>query len=366
MIELALTPTQRQQYFETLRSPHRMRVLTTLMTSSEGYVGSIGGRMRAGQVVGDLASSVQMSAQMSMQVHDLSRVPRRGDFVRVRREVLCPFGWYGPPLFTGPLNKATLDGDILDLDLHCKSSLLQVPGRRVHVYRKGTTKVGVIRDLAYDRGERRFDLPEWPATLGSPVQVRPGKQDWSYMIMQARSMRSQLFYNGAGALRLRKWPTGTSAWFNEDMLTSSPKRVEDDVDVINSVIVKGKPPAGKSTWRIEARAYIPAWHRLSPQKYGRNGALAHRWEEITDESIRTKKDAQAAADRRIRELMAADGSVTFTAAPMPGIELGDIQQVAAGGDVTGYRLSSFTIPLVHNEVMTIGYTKPLRRRTSTR
>ncbi|QGX08242.1 hypothetical protein EEW87_16350 [Janibacter melonis] len=363
MIELGLTTAQRAQYFETLRRPHRMRVLTTLLDSSENYVGSISGRVTAGQVVGDLASSVQMSAQLSMRVDDLQRTPRRGDVVRLRREVLTPFGWYGPPLFTGPVDKAVLAGDVLDLDLLCKSSLLRSPVRGVKTYRKGLTRVGVMRDLAYDCGERRFDLPAWTATLGAPLQIRAGKQRWSYIVMQGRSMRGQVFFNGAGAMRLREWPTGTSAWFNESTLTSVPQRVEDDADVVNAVIVKGKPPAGKKTWRIEGRAYIPAWHRLSPQKYGRNGVPRFVWEEIVDETIRTKKDAQAAADRRVRELLAADGSVTFTALPMPGIELGDVQQVSADGVVTGYRLSAFTIPLTHDEPMTVGYTKPLRRRS---
>lgn len=370
MIELGLDTDERRAYFETLRTPnHRMRTLVTLMDPSENYLGAVGGRLVAGQVVGDLRASVQMSAQLSLRVDALQRVPRQRDIVRIRREVKTPFGWYGPPLFTGPVSKSTLTDGVLDLDLVCKSSLQRVPARAVKTYRKGLTKVGVIRDLAYDLGERRFDLPDLDDyRLASPLQVRPGKQRWSYEISLAKSMRRQLYFNGAGALSLRTWPTGTSLWFSEElgMLTSSPAKVDDERDVKNRVIVKGKPPAGKNTWRIEGRATIPAWHRLSPQKYGRNGVPSFEDEVITDETIRTKADAQAAADRRVRELMAADGAVTFTALPVPGIELGDVQQVASGNEVTGYRLSAFTIPLTHDGVMTVGYTKPLRRRTTKR
>lgn len=365
MIELGLDATRRRQYFDTLRTSHRMRCLVTLMTSDEKYVGALSGRVTAGQVVGDLSASIQGSAQLSMDVDDLARVPRRGDLVRIRRQVLTPFGWFGPPLFTGPVDKAKVDGSTLSLDLLDKSALLRQPTRGVHTYGKGTTRVGVIRDLAHDRGERRFDLPEWAPVLAKPLQVRPGKQPWSYMAIQARSMRGQLFYNGAGALRLRHWPTGTSLWFDEDTVLSAPVTVEDDAELVNAVHVKGKPPAGKK-WRIEAKAYIPAWHHLSPQKMGRNGALDCRWETIEDESIRTVKDAQAAADRRVKELLAATGGVTFTALPHPGVELGDVQHVNAGGVSVPYRLASYTIPLTHDEPMTVGYVRPLRRKKVSR
>ncbi|WP_435199587.1 hypothetical protein [Janibacter sp. GS2] len=331
------------------------------MDPSENYVRSLTGRIVAGQVVGDSKSKIPMSAQLSMHLEDLYRTPRRGDLLRIRREVLTPFGWYGPPLFTGPVDRSTLEDRTLNVDLLDKSSLLREPTRSTHIYRKGLTRIGVIRDVAYDRGERRFDLPEWnQARLGAPVQVRPGYQPWSYMVVQARALRGQVFYNGAGALRVRQHPTGTSLWFNDDSVLSVPSVVEDDADIINSVHVKGKPPAGKK-WRIEAKAYIPAWHRLSPQKLARSGVRQHRWETIEDETIRTVRDAQAAADRRVRELMAQTGGVTFTALPHPGIELGDVQQVNAAGVVTPYRLSSFTIPLTADEPMTVGYIKPLRR-----
>lgn len=363
MIEFALTDEQRRQYWETLRSSHRMRVLVHLMDPSERYLRSLSGRIMAGQVVGDSSQSIPMSAQLSMHLERLDRTPRRGDIIRIRREVRTPFGWYGPPLFTGPVDKVTLEDRVLNLDLLDKSKLLRQPVRSSHTYRKGLTRIGVIRDIAYDRGERRFDLPEWmDSRLAAPLQIRPGKQPWSYMTMQARALRGQLFYNGAGALRVRRWPTGTSLWFTEanGTVLSVPKTVESDQDVINAVHVIGKPPAGKK-WRIEAKAYIPSYHHLSPEKLGRNGALDRRWETIEDETIRTVKDAQAAADRRIREVIAATGGVTFTAAPHPGIELGDVQHVNAGGVSVAYRLSQFTIPLTGDEPMTIGYVRPLRR-----
>lgn len=363
MIELGLTAEQRAEYFATLRRPHRMRVLVSLMDPSEAYLRSLSGRIMAGQVVGDSSQSIPMSAQLSMHLERLDRVPRRGDIIRIRRQVKTSFGWFGPPLFNGPVDKVTLEDRILNLDLLDKSKLLREPVRSTHVYRKGLTRVGVIRDIAYDRGERRFDLPEWiDSKLAAPLQIRPGKQRWSYMALQAKAMRTQLFYNGAGALRLRQHPTGTSLWFTESNGTvmSVPKTVESDQDVINSVKVIGKPPAGKK-WRIEAKAYIPAWHHLSPEKLGRNGSKDSRWETIEDETIRTVKDAQAVADRRVKELLAATGGVSFTAAPHPGIELGDVQHVNAGGISVPYRLSQFSIPLTGDEPMTIGYVRPLRR-----
>ena len=365
MIELGLDDVQRRQYFETLRRDHRMRVLLTLLDPGEKYIGAIDGRITSGQVVGDAAQKIPTSAQLAMEVSRLPRPPRRGDMIRIRREVLTPFGWYGPPLFHGPVDKATLDDTTLSLDLLDKNSLLMQETRSVHLYRKGLTRVGVIRDIAYDRGERRFDLPEWPnAKLAAPLQIRPGKQPWSYMLIQARSMRTQLFYNGAGALRLRRHPTGTSLWFSQDdgVVLTPPKTVESDADLINAVKVIGKPPAGKK-WKIEAKAYIPPWHRLSPEKLARAGgdSKTYRWEVIEDETIRTKKDAQAAADRRVKELLAQTGGVTFTALPHPGIELGDVEYINAGSVQVPYRLSSYSIPLVAEEPMTIGYVRPLRR-----
>lgn len=363
MIELALTSEQRAEYWATLRRDHRMRVLVSLMDPSEKYLRSLTGRIMAGQVVGDSSQSIPMSAQLSMHLERLDRTPRRGDIVRIRREVKTSFGWYGPPLFTGPVDKLTLEDRVLNLDLLDKSKLLREPVRSTHVYRKGRTKVGVIRDIAYDRGERRFDLPEWmDGKLAAPLQIRPGKQPWSYMAIQAKSLRGQLFYNGAGALRLRQHPTGTSLWFTESNGTvlSVPKTVEADEDIKNAVHVIGKPPAGKK-WRIEAKAYIPKEHQLSAESLGRNGALDRRWEKIEDETIRTVKDAQAAADRWVKERLAATGGVTFTAAPHPGIELGDVQHVNAGGISVPYRLSQFSIPLTGDEPMTIGYVRPLRR-----
>lgn len=363
MIELGLTEEQRAEYWATLRRDHRMRVLVHLMDPSERYLRSLSGRITAGQVVGDASQAIPVSAQLSMHLERLDRTPRRGDIIRIRREVLTGFGWYGPPLFTGPVDRATLEDRVLNLDLLDKSKLLRQPVRSTHVYRKGLTRIGVIRDIAYDRGERRFDLPEWmDSKLAAPLQIRPGKQPWSYMVIQGRALRGQVYYNGAGALRVRRHPTGTSLWFTESNGTvlSVPKTVESDADVTNAVHVIGKPPAGKK-WRIEAKAYIPPWHHLSPQKMGRNGALDRRWETIEDETIRTVKDAQAAADRRVKELLASTGGVTFTAAPHPGIELGDVQHVNAGGISVPYRLSQYSIPLTGDEPMTIGYVRPLRR-----
>lgn len=366
MIQMPLTPSQRRAYFETLSDPrHEMRTQLHLLDSNERYLLSMTGRLLSGQVVGDETATLPMSAQTSIEVDGLDRLPRKGDIIRARYEVKTPFGWYGPPVFTGPVDRAVPDesGDVLDVDLVDKRALLMGTVPRVISYRKGVARTSIIRDLAYDGGERRIDVPDWGPRTAGPLQLVPRRSvRWSHIEGHATAMRGQVFFNGAGALRLRRRPTRSSFTWGGRLVLTPPSLPEDDRDTINAVHVLGKVPASKKAVRPEAKAFVSG--RLSPLSLGRNGVPRYLWEIVEDETIRTEKDAQKVADRRKRELEAATGQVTFTALPVPGVELGDLQTVIVGENPTQFRLTAFTLPLTSAEPMTVGYTKPLRRKRS--
>lgn len=379
MIPLGLTASEQRAFHRALTDSHDIDVRITLLDLEEHYIGDLSGWLLGGQVIGDMNAEVTRSAQVTiLDPGGRSGIdpdmPERA--VRHDRMLSISYGvwvdelgrWVRVPVFRGPISRASRDGDVLEVEALGKEHLLRTDGGIVHNYAAGLTRTGVIEDIAKKMGERRMVIPSWAArTSKRSIIVNLGWQShpWSWMQAAARSMRGQLFYDGSGTLRLRQAPTRTLWWIQESHLMTEPKVTVDDADLVNTVWVKGQPPEGKKEV-IEARATLPAWHANSPERLGRNGAKRYLVEEIDDDAIRTKADAEKAAARRVKELMIESFQVECDVLPIPHMDLGDPMHLSWDDTPGVFRLEKFTLGLTADEPMSLGYHRETRRRGKAR
>ena len=379
MIPLGLSAAEQREFHRALNDSHDIDVRVALLDMEENALGDLSGWVLGGQVVADMDAEVTRSLQVTLL--DPGRrsgidpdAPERS--ARLDRMVHVSYGvwvdalgeWVRVPVFRGPITKAGRDGAVLEVEALGKEHLMRTDGGIVHTYAAGRRRTSVIRDIARRAGERRMVIPTWAPRVSKKGGIpKLGKRSdpWPWLRKLADSMRGQIWYDGAGTLRLRKHPTRICWWWTEGSLLSEPRITTDDQAVINFVRVTGQPPEGKK-WKIEGEAPLPAWHGHSPQRLGRRGVPRYLVEEIEDDSIRTSRDAQAAADRRIREVAVESYSAEFDCLPVPHLDLGDVCHLAWDDAPGAFRLRRFTLPLTAGEAMSVGYHRETRRRLRSR
>ena len=374
MIPLGLTSAEQAAFHRALVTDHDIDVRVSLLDLEEKWVGTLSGMLMGGQVVasdGEVSRTCQLSILDPQQETGIDS-DRPGQAAGLARMISVTYGvwvdeldrWVHVPVFRGPIVKATRDGDMLEVEALGKEHLLRAKSPFTKAYEAGKRRTSVIVDIAKRCGERRMHIPAQAAktSKGSVmIQLDRTSVPWSEMVKAAKSMRMNLYYDGAGMLRLRRLPTRSSWSFREDQLLSEPKVSLDDEDVINTVYVKGSPPEGKKKL-IESRGYLPPWHAHSPQKLGRNGANRYLTEDIEDDEIRTQAEADWARDQRLRELMVESYTVEFDCLPIPHLDRLDVAYLGWDLHPTTFRITSFTLPLKADESMSVGYVKETRRR----
>jgi hypothetical protein len=239
-------------------------------------------------------------------------------------------------------------------------------------FRKGAAIVTTIRQLMAAQGEARFDLPELSAGLVANLSVKRHDEPWLEAKKLAHSINRQIFYDGAGRLRMRAYPQNPLYTFHAGGSTGSllanARVVYDVPSTRNTVEVLGPEPRGPNK-RVRAVAYAPNYHPLSPWSLSRNGEP--RWlvdvVELTD--AKRAADAQAVADRRLDEWLTKSTQVSFDCLPITHLE--EMDRVTLWDDTTGewldFYMGQFTIPLTSNGSMSVGAltrvsTRPRRRR----
>lgn len=374
MIPLGLTAAEQRAFHARLTDSHDIDIRVSLLDMEERHLGDLSGWLLGGQVVGDASAEVTRSAQVTIldpQWRSGIDPDRPERTVRHDRMLAISYGvwvpeidrWVRVPVFRGPVTRASRDGDVLEVEALGKEHLLRTDGGIVQNYAAGLRRTGVIRDIAKRMGERRMSIPTWAArTSQRSIIVHLGWQShpWTWMQSAAESMRAQLFYDGAGTLRLRQRPIRTVWKIAESHVITEPKITTDDADLVNTVWIKGQPPEGKK-WVIEARDYLPAWHANSPQKLGRQGASRYLVEEISDDAIRTVADAKKAAARWVKDRLVESYQVELDVLPVPHLDLGDPIYLGWDGNPGVFRLDKFTLPLTHDGVMSMGYARQVRR-----
>lgn len=378
MIPLGLTVKEQAEFHAQLMTSHQIDIQVNLLTMEEKNAGVLQPWLLGGQVHVDAEVGSNSNISRSCQITLLDPNHRAGIdsdspgiSAGLDRMISVSYGvwvvsldrWVRVPAFRGPITKVTRDGDLLTIDALGKEHLLRSDAGWTKVYPAGKLRTWVIKDIAQRMGERSIVIPSWSARTskaGVMIKLGRGSHPWTWMQEAARSMRAQLYYDGAGTLRLRRKPTRVSWWFKEHHLLSEPKITIDDTEVFNYVWVKGQAPEGKKTV-VESRGAIPITHTNSVQRLGRHGAYRYLTDTIEDDQIRSVHDARVARDKRLHELEVTEFAAEFDCLPIPHFDPNDLAHMGWGAAPGNFRVNKFTLPLTAGDAMSVGYTRETRR-----
>lgn len=357
--------------------PHRMRVRATLMDLDGDELADLSGRLIDGQVNIDATAETSRSASVTLDdpdhaLHLDSDAPVEGG-VFLDRMIGLDYGvyvdslgkWITVPVFRGPVTGMERDGDSLALSCLGKEHLAKGHAWRPMTLRRGMDTVEAIRTILRDRaGETDFAFPKKGGKLPDPVSLGRLTQPWALAQQLAASIDRQLYYDGAGVLRLRKAPSG-QVWAFQDgnggSVLTPPKITYDLSSVSNLVWVKGKKPS-KDKPRVSYVAVAQRSHPLSPVKLGRTirrdgkNVVIPRYfvTELDNDKIRSRKDARRRGEAELRKLLREGLDLDFDALPAPHLDpLDPVRLKTADADLS-FDLLKASIPLTHAGVMAVG------------
>ena len=409
MIDLDLNQQQLRWYNQTLAGSHQMRVRVFLCDLAGNRLKNFTHILQGGQVNVDTAETPVRNA--TVEILDVGRsmafVPdsphEAGIFynrmLQIIYDVFVPqmSQWVAVPIFTGPIREATPADELLTIECVGKEVLAQGEMWRARQFKKGRRRRDVIRDLlAEEAGEDQFRMPPLPKQrLPKDMRIPRNAVPWSRCKKIAKGLGDrQLFYNGRGVVRLRARPEKPVFTFRDGSASSqgvvtvmTPPVVTYSLEEVkNAVRVVGgfprTPPDRnankddeeketsdaneKKRKRIEAEWVAPRENPLSPWRLGAGGAELYLVEHVSDDSLRSKAEANEVALRRGRRNLDRHIEVGFESLVVPYLEEGDMVRVNTDEFDATVVLDAFTIPLTHGETMSVGYTDVKDRRVSKR
>lgn len=377
MINLGISSARQRKFNEALCGHRQIKVTVQFLDLEHRYISTVSNRLIDGQVNIDATASITRSATLSLLDPERtlgldSDNPADGQayldrMVRIIYSVWVVDDWVDVPVFVGPIVRIQRSEDTVEIEAQGKEHLAQRPSFKTRTWKKGLTRIGVIRGVMEElTGEDRFLLPtSWPAKTAENVVVNPKYQPWSYVIKLTNSMKAKVFYDGRGNLRVRKNPTRVAWTFRDGdggSILTQPEVSYSGDEITNTVQISGGIPKGAKK-KVTAKAFIPRWHPLSPHRLGRNGAPRYLPESIEDDTIKSTKDAEKAANRRIKEIMVETAEVTFDSLVIPHLEENDLVRAEYNGQSVSFRLTKMTIALSHSGVSSIGYLRKVSRNT---
>ena len=428
MVPLGLSVADRKRYESALLHTHRINIDVRIHDSNEQVISTVTSHVLGGSVQVDMSQAPHRTLELHMlQPRTAPAWLPKGpgdahifadNFVSVRYKVWVDDlsdgpGWVEVPVFWGPIVGLSQDGDqititgsgkeILGLDPHLLWDTM--------VVREGQKRTTAIRDVLAAKGETRFDLPDLNVKVGKRLGLNRHAQVWRVAKHIAGGADWQLFYDGRGRVRARRWPQNRVWTFhggaNGDVLTK-PNISYDVESVRNIVEVLGPEPKGPPQ-RIRAVARAAAKHPMSPESMKRNGKkrfLVHlidsnltapdmewhspqkvhlkrggirlnpghwgapsgvknprRWLEHAHHLLVTRRrKAQDIADRQLKQRLKAAVEASFDTLPIPHLEEGDVCAVYTDGMHFEFILKQFTIPLTADAPMSIGVNKKVSWR----
>jgi len=365
---LGLTSADLAAYVAAWSHSYVMDVQVRILTLSGDLVTTIAPALDSGQVNLDTTADVTRSATLAwldptgalqfepdspadgaVYFDNMAQVRVRMFVPALGRVVTCP-------VFTGPLVKFDRTGDEVSVECQGKEALA-MHGVPTMTLRKGHNAVAAIRTIMSERaGEDTFGLPSG-VTRRLPKDVHVGWEDevqpWAVCKSIASSLDMQLYYDGAGVLRLRDYPSAPVYTFKDGQggnITAPLTVSHDKSNIINQVVVIGHKPADHT-----AHATLPSWHPASPKSLARNGVWTYLRQTITDDKIGSKKAAQARADRDLARVTNLSFGSTFNALPVPFLDELDMVRISTTAYASTERLRQFSFPLTGGD-MTVGYT----------
>ncbi len=310
-------------------------------------------------------------ADRMLQVRYCVKVPELSDWVEV-------------PVFTGPLTKLDRAGKYVTVECQGKEILALGAAVKPMTIKKGTTKVDAIRRILRERGgeqNRNIVLPDLNVRLPKAVSLGRESQPWLVAQKIAASMNRKLIYDGSGRCRLIRLGDNTIFTFRDGtggMVMTEPQVAFATDNVRNAVLIRGGKPKAKKDEDdpkkekergVRHFETAPRSHPLSPWRLGRPDAPRYLLEVVDNDKIRSNKEAREVAQRvlsrRLRQLV----EVTFESMPVPHLEEEDLVRVDANGVSMTLRMAQFSLPLKHDQQMSVGFHKQVsvsRRRRNRR
>jgi hypothetical protein len=350
---------------------HGVSVEASILNNDGDHLRSITHMILDGQINVDMGADVTRGATLSLLDPDRS-LPFDSDspsdgalyldrMVRITYSVRVPSlnDRVDVPVFTGPVSKVDRSDDVVNVECQGKEALAMNAAWVPMVIGKKTLKTDAIRRIMAAAGESRFSFPELTARLPHAVPIVREAIPWQVAKRIAHGMNRQLFYDGAGVLRLRAWP-GTAVYtFRTGIganITSTPQISYSLENVSNLVwVVGGKPKGAKKPVSYVARP--SPTHPLSSARLGRNGHPRRLLLKIEDSSIRSVAEARRLAERRLKDALRAHVEVTFDSLPVPHLDPGDLIRVTTDEFSHTYRLATYSLPLGTGGAMSVGYHK---------
>lgn len=370
MYPLGLTPAGWRGYVEALTAPHSMRVGVDVLKLDHTRVARLDHRILSGQVNVDDGGSITRSATAEFfdPDHSLSfdsDSPADGALY-ADRMLQITYGirgaadtdvWVDVPVFTGPVVKFERAADRVSVECQGKELLAMGAAWRTKTYKKGTPKRDVVLDILRGEGERHFALPEFTSRLPSDRVMTRATVPWELAKAVAKSTGRQLYYDGAGRLRMRATSSRSVFTFRDGdggTIQTNPKVTFTLDDVKNIIRVTGGVPKGqkKKVQHVEA---APRTHPLSPWRLGRNGQPRYLLEDIEDSSIRSEAEARRVARSVLQRRLLQAVDVSYEALVIPHLDPGDRITTRTDDFAVTTRLNTFTIPLTVDGLMSIGY-----------
>lgn len=369
MLTVGRSSTERLAYEAQLGSTHRVQTDVRLLALSDGReLSNLTPRLLDGQVDIDATAETTRSAQLTINdpdhtLHLDSRGLGDGAIYldRLIQITLSVFvgklnKWIEVPVFRGPVVGLARDGASIKLDALGMEHLSKGQAWLPMSFDTGDDVVATIKAILRDRGgERSFSFPSRGGRLPKPLALGRTSQPWATARTLAASIDRQLYYDGRGVCRLRAIPTAVAWTFksgNGGTVLSAPDVTYDLSSASNLVWVRGPKIKGKT--QVTATAVPPRSHPLSPAALGRNGVPRYLVTVVDNDKIRSKKDAQTIADKRLASVLREGVQVTFDALPVPHLDpLDPIRLTTPDASVT-FLLGQLSIPLVHTGVMSVG------------
>ena len=270
--------------------------------------------------------------------------------------------WVDVPVFTGPVWDFQRQGAAVTITAHGMERLAMGQAWNPKSYSKGSYRTAALKDImSRYAGDDCHAVTDLLDRLPHSFTVTKMDTPWKRAQHIAESMNRFLFYDGHGTLHMRPYSDHTVYTFDNELLTR-PSFSRSKGPLINTVEVLGAKPKGQKR-RVRGVAAAPGW--MAPATLGRGSSELRLVQQIQNDHIKSNKEAQNIADRKIKHHEQQRVEISFDSLPVPHLEEHDRVRVEST-DVgpVNLRMRQWTLPLGSNEGQGAPMTVGSKRRTA--
>lgn len=367
MINTGWNPAQMADYFDILKSSHKVHAAVHQLDMSMNFVRDISDHLIDGSVDIDKSAAITRSAKLVLldfekTLHFDAYNPTDGatyftQLIRVYYGVQRFEGGpiYYVPLMTGPIDDLARDGAVVTLSLTGKEVLAKSGLWTAWVWPAGWAKSHIIQNaMQVHAGENAFDFDYFNNTTVANFPVGAGEDLFEALRGLAEDMGAQLFYNGWGNLRLR-WESSNPVFtFTDEWVTGIPDITYDTSRIVNAVRYEGYTPPGYTT-PLAVTVAAADYHPFSPVRMGRNGVPRYLPDFVSNSAITTTFEMYIYAYNVLLLGLLQGVNIQFPSLIVPFLEEGDCVMVSGSGYSGKTQMSRMTIPLVGDAEMSVGF-----------